>query len=241
MTLNGSIETLAPDIKRAAKFVSHQWPGVIEADDAEQDIHIRLLGSEGSIQKILEMEPRARYRAIVGIANQLASQERTDYAYFKGSYSYSVAEVKDLLKKGSLHDDELHLSAQDCTKQQVSSGESEPTTQIPVQVSDLREALIQLSERHEGYAAAIIRRYRLGKFPDTVKERDALHRGTESLTNEMNRIRRVDHTTRDDGPGTRQPIRREAARFQSKESWDADYSPAPSGLRDNGTEREVWE
>lgn len=240
MTTNDTLVSLARDIGRAAKFVAFQWPGVIGAEDAEQMIYIRLLGSPGYTEKISKQEPAARYRAICWIANQIASKERHKHYMRNAAYRYSLDEVRHLLKSGALHDDELDLPAQTFDGEDTSSGTKEPTTLIPVQVSDLRAALARVAEGNRSYAAALISRYRLDQFPGDKSEEHALRRGTEALVNEMNRVRRVDHSERDDGPGTRQPIRREAARFASKDAWDADYTPVPAHLRDNRREKEVW-
>ncbi|QXN73891.1 hypothetical protein SEA_EAGLEPRIDE_53 [Mycobacterium phage Eaglepride] len=232
-----SLNELLPVVKRAARNVAYQWPGVIEADDVEQSICVRLLESEGSVDKILAMDQLARYRAIVGIGHQIASQERTDYAHYKGAYRYSVNEVKKLLKSGALKEQGDGLNAVDYSEESVSTGKTEPTTLIPVQVTDLRAALKLLAERNEVYVLALIKRYRLDEFPSNKSEEHALRRGTEALVNEMNRVRRTEHVTRDDGPGTRQPLTREQARFQSKDAWDAAYTP--SQVRDNAIEPEV--
>ncbi|QLF84450.1 hypothetical protein SEA_TOPANGA_50 [Mycobacterium phage Topanga] len=232
-----SLNELLPVIKRAARNVAYQWPGVVEADDVEQSICVRLLESEGSVEKIIAMDQMAKYRAIVGMGHQIASQERTDYAHYKGAYRYSVNEVKQLLKSGALKEHDEGVNAVDYSEEKVSTGKSEPTTLIPVQVTDLRAALKLLADRNENYAVALINRYRLDEIPQTQRDKDALKNGTTALTNEMNRVRRTDHVTRDDGPGTRQPITREQARFQSKDAWDATYTPAQ--IRDNAIEPEV--
>jgi hypothetical protein len=236
LTLNG-LDGLTVHIKKAAKFVSYQWPGVIEADDAEQALYVHLLERPGSIQKIQEMDYRAQYRAIVGMANQIASAERSDYAYYKGSYRYSVSEVKGLLGGGALQQAELDPDVQtyDSESGKPAGGESKPP--VDAAVLDLRAALDLLRGRNTLQADAIVSRFLFDDAPD----KDVLSRGVESLTNEMNRVHRTAHTSRDDGPGTRQPVRRESARYVSKSHWDADYTPAPAHLRDNHIEPEVWE
>ncbi|QHB41234.1 hypothetical protein SEA_CHUPACABRA_51 [Mycobacterium phage Chupacabra] len=232
-----SLNELLPVIKRAARSVAYQWPGVVEADDVEQSICVRLLESEGSVEKIRAMDQMATYRAIVGIGHQIASQERTDYAYYKGAYRYSVNEVKSLLSGGALKEHDEGVNALDYSEEKVSTGKTEPTTLIPVQVTDLRAALKLLAERNELQATALVKRYRLDEFPEGDAAKSVLKRAHVALTDEMNRVRRTDHVTRDDGPGTRQPITREQARFQSKDAWDATYTP--SQVRDNAIEPEV--
>ncbi|AGI61734.1 sigma-K factor [Mycobacterium phage BTCU-1] len=43
-------------ITQAAKSVSAQWPGVIEAEDVEQTIYLKLLESPGTVAKLPGLE-----------------------------------------------------------------------------------------------------------------------------------------------------------------------------------------
>jgi hypothetical protein len=236
------LDGLTVHIKKAAKFVAYQWPGVIDADDAEQALYLRLLESPGSVARIKEMEDdRAKYRAIVGMANQIASKERSDYAYYKGSYRYSVAEVQGLLKAGALRGAELDPDVQtyDSEGGKPKAGRSAPP--VDSAVLDLRKAFDLVRDRNSRYADAITKRYLFDEYPETQIEKNDQHRGEESLAHEMNRVNRTAHASRDDGPGTGKVLTREQARWASKEGWDADYSPVPSFKRDNHIEKEVWE
>lgn len=198
MTLYDDLIRLRPVIKRAAKSVGFQWPGVVDDDDVEQSIILRLIESPGSVDKILGMEDRARYRAIVGIGHQIASLERTDYDHFKGSYRYSVSEVKDLLKQGVLTDPPDHFKAE---------------------FLDLMGAMAEVSD---SYADAIEDRYIADTVPSTKSGEDALRRGLTSLTDAMNRQHRTRHSARDDGLGTRQVISTARALDVSGSEWDGD-------------------
>ncbi|AAN01807.1 hypothetical protein PBI_BXZ2_53 [Mycobacterium phage Bxz2] len=193
------------------------------------------------MDKALALEPKAKDRFLVRMGHQIASQERTDYAYYKGSYRYSLAEVKKLLKSGALKGLELDPEVQtyDSDGGKPQGGESKPP--INAAVLDLRAALEALRGRNEAYADALVKRYLFDEFAETKSEEDALRRGTEALTDEMNRVRRVEHVTRDDGPGTRQSVRRESARYVSKSQWDNDAPVLPAQYRDNAVEKEVWE
>ena len=214
------IEELAKPIKRAAKAVAFQWPGVVEEEDVEQMIHERLLESRGSVVKILEMDDRAQYRAIVGIGHQLASQERADYSFYKGSYRYSVKEVKSVLAAGILVEEFDHW--------------------VDV-VHDLMEALEALVKRTPQYVDAILSRYADWKQPESGNDKMTLSRSLTALTDEMNKSNKRRFMERDDGVGTRKVLSREQSRWASKEGWDADYMPAPTHMRNNHLEKEVWE
>lgn len=227
---------LAPSIKAAARTVSFQWPGVMNADEIEQQLYVKLLESPGTVLKVLAFESKVVDRFITRMGHQIASQERTDYSHYKGAYNYSAHEVKKLLKSGGLKEQSIQAQT---FEEKVSAGK-EPTTQIPVQVTDLRAALVRVSEKNEPYASAIINRFRLDEYPANKSEENALSRGIEALVNEMNRVRRVGHDERRDGPGTRSPIDSEAARNLSDSQWDS-YLPLPAHHRDNSIEKEVWE
>ncbi|WNM66879.1 helix-turn-helix DNA binding domain protein [Mycobacterium phage Milcery] len=173
---------LAPVIRRAAKSVAFQWPGIVEQEDVEQEIWAHLLARESTLEKVSEMESRAQYRAIVGIGHQIASQERTDYDHYKGSYTYAVEDVKNLLKRGVL------------------------TTKVDgfdAAVVDLMEGLEKLVVKTPQYVEAIISRYADEEVPSTKSGKNQLSRGLEALTKAMNQSARVQFATRDDGPGTR--------------------------------------
>lgn len=197
MTSNG-IDDLAPVIKRAAKSVAFQWPGVVDADDVEQSIHIRLLESEGSVEAILGMGDRARYRAIVGIGHQLASGERADYDYYKGSYRYSVAEVRGLLEMGLLAD---------------------PPANFKAELMDAEDAVKKLSDR---YLNAIFDRYVVGDRPGSEADQKALERAVDALTDAMNQVQKRRHSERDDGLGTRQILTSAQALELSGSEWDGE-------------------
>lgn len=198
--LNKQFSTLVPDIKRASKFVAYQWPGIMEAEDAYQAISLHIWEREGSLQKIAEMEPKARYRAIVGIGNQLASAERVDYDHFKGSFRYSVDEVKRALA-------EQILTKRDETK----------FSEIRM---DLDAAMQALETKTPQYHQAIRKRYEQATVPTSGSDKDALKNGLTSLTNEMNRSHRNNFVARADGPGTRKAMSIRDSQISLDSDWD---------------------
>lgn len=200
MGVDLTLNDLLPVIQRAAKSVALQWPGVVDADDVYQDIWLRLVESEGSVEKILGMDGRAQYRAIVGIGHQLASGERSDLDHFKGSYSYSVYEVKDLLKMGILLED--------------------PPPSFRAERVDLVEALAALEKKTPQYAESVIDRYFHSKVPDQGTAAQRLSNALTSLTDEMNKVARTRFSEHDDGPGTRQILSRTQALDVSGSDWD---------------------
>lgn len=196
------LQDLYPTIRRAARSVAFQWPGVVEEDDVEQSIALRLWESPGSLVRISNMEDRPKYRAIVGIGHQLASQERTDYDYYKGSYRYGVDEVKTLLKRGVL---------------------IEPVDGFHDAVFDLMEGLAAVWKRNERYVDAIVIRYADLIYPSSGADKKRLSDALTELTNEMNKSNKRRYSERDDGPGTRTVLTNAQAQALSGSQYDGDY------------------
>lgn len=178
--MNLTQNDLGSAIKRAAKSVSYQWPGVIEADDLEHEIHLHILESPGTQRDLDEMDEVSQYRTLSKIGHRLASQERIDYDYYKGSYKYSVKEVKDLLADGAITEQQERFSSS---------------------VVDLRESMLDLPDQ---YHDAIVERYvELTPTAGDKQYEDALRRGIESLVDGMNKLHKRKYSERLDGPGTR--------------------------------------
>lgn len=178
-------EELEPSVKRAAKSVSYQWPGVIEQDDLEQEIRAQLLAEPGTVDKALKLEKKARDRLVTRIGHQIASRERTDYDHYKGSYTYAVKDVKDLLNRGVLT---VGIEGFDAA------------------VVDLMEGLEQLVVKTSQYVDAVVSRYADNEVPVSGSQKKKLADALEALTREMNRSARVQFATRDDGLGTRNQV-----------------------------------
>lgn len=219
---------LDPDIRRASRLVAFQWPGVVDEHDMVHDIYLHLLERPNEVDKLRRMsDEKARYNIIVKIGHRIASQERKDYSYFTGNYRYSVKEVRALLSGGALWEDETSPPVHRPTDEEYQrpvAGKSRPP--VPAAVTDLRQAMSLLRERHLRYAEAICTRYLHDLTPDTSLGRTVLSRALGALAEEMNRVHRTKFATRDDGLGTRRPVTAEKARWISTQDWkgaDLDY------------------
>lgn len=200
MTSN-NVTALNSMIRRASRSVEFQWPGVIGRDDVEQSIYLRLLESPGSVEAILEMDDPARYRAIVGIGHQIASQERADYDYYKGSYRYGVPEVKYLLRLGVL---------------------GHPIDGFHDSQFDLTESFWKLAKRTPAYAEALLMRYADNEIPQIKSQQNALHNGLCALVDEMNKHHRSRVMERDDGLGSRRVMSNAEAQMISARQYSGD-------------------
>lgn len=218
MTLD-SVEKLMPVIAKAARSVAYQWPGVVEADDVEQAIYLKLLESPGTVAKVEEYEERAKYRFLTRMGHQIASQERTDYDYYKGAFNYSVDDVKSALK-------ERILTTSVFEKGQVEIG------------CDLFDALGALKVE---YVESIYCRYAEGQVPSKSAEKNRLSDALACLADEMNKVAKRKFSERHDGPGTRRTITSSRAQYESDEDYGGGYRILAAIRRDNRTEPEVWE
>lgn len=175
-----TLDKIEDAVRRAAKSVAHQWPGVVENDDIEQMIWLKLLEEPNTVKTAVELDKKAMDRFVTRIGHQLASQERTDYDYYKGSYRYSLKEVKDLLDQGIL---------------------TEPLKAFKAELLDINDALDEVSDSH---ANAIWRRYAEHESTKDDKQfENALMNGLESLVSKMNQVQKRRYAERTDGPGTR--------------------------------------
>lgn len=225
-----SYEDLEQVVHRAAKSVAGQWPGIVDAEDVEQGLWEHLISRPNSIEKIRGMEDRAQYRAVVGIGHQIASQERTDLDYYRGSYTYSVKDAKDLLTRGVL---------------------TVAVDGFDAGILDLVEGLEQLVRRDiervakdqqpTRYAEAIVSRYADHTVPALKADQRRLENGMEALVRAMNQSARVNHAQRDDGVGTRAPVPAGVAQQASGSQYDGEYEIRPGHQRDSATEPEIWE
>ncbi|QBJ01140.1 RNA polymerase sigma factor [Mycobacterium phage Arissanae] len=200
-----ALMALYPVIERAARSVSFQWPGVVESEDAVQMIALKLWESPNSLLKVSAMESAPQYRAVVGIGHQLASQERTDYDHYKGSFKYSVGDVKDLLNRNVLTED------------------IEGFTDSVIDLMDGLEAMVAKTPQ---YVESVISRYADGLVPKNGSaDSKRLSRGLESLANAMNTSNRRRHAERDDGPGTRTVLSNAQAQGISNHQYEGFETP----------------
>lgn len=197
---NDVAREMQADIHKAAVIVERKWPGVISAEDAEQEIWVRLLESDGSVRQLREMEANTRNNSLVSIGHQIASEFRAAYDLFTGQIFYCVDDVKTLLERGAI------------TEQKV---------QTDTERMDLEEGLLMLREKNQSYAEAIAAEFVIG--PEGSTHPMTKSRAIERLTDLMNQVHRRRAAQYESGPGSRKVRSNAAARASSKsfhESWD---------------------
>lgn len=219
-------EILTKQINRAAKSVAFQWPGIVEADDVEQSIWLRLLESPGSMDKILGMDDAAQSRAIIGIGHQLASKERTDYEHFSGNFRYSVNEVKNLLESGILKDLGYGVKSSWSTEEYIAKGGefADAVLSKNSMETDLRRGLRWVESVNSKYYEVIRRRYLRDEVLVDSADQRLVQRALASLTTQMNRSFKRQHAERPDGPGTRRVISNSTAGVISAQQYAGAYN-----------------
>ncbi|MCV7016768.1 hypothetical protein [Mycolicibacterium aichiense] len=206
-------ELLAPEITKAARSVANQWPGVVEAEDIEQDIWEHILSRPNTLDALFHMEPNPRYQTISKIGHRIASKERDDYDYFTGNFRYSVNEVKRLLESGAIGGAEYTVQSGWSSEENVSSGgefEDAVTASISME-TDLQHALARLKETTPQYHDILIRKYVNEEYLSTGAEKKRATDALKSLADNMNSSHKQQHVERPDGPGTRKLVSRAAA------------------------------
>lgn len=244
-----SIAKWQSQVHRAAKAVAGKWPGIVYIEDTAQDINVWLMENQTQTEKLAELPEHERYNLLCKIGHNIAAGKRASYEYFSGFFRYSVDEVRRCLSSGVLRATDTGIESSWNAEKYVtsSSGETNQVLSVISTQQDLINALESMSDRSPKYYEVVHRRYLSNEALDST-DHGVLTKALLSLTNRMNHSHKRSHDgemapckTLGDGPGSRKAIRNSAARYLSKEGWDADYIPSVSGSRDNRHEPEVWE
>lgn len=189
-------------VRAAAKAVAFRWPGVVEADDLEQEIWIRLLESPSYTTTLQAFTPDGQDRALKGIGHQLASQEREDYARFTGNFHYSTRDVRRMLADYA-----------------SGAGDSinEPGTLTHSEQIDLTEGLAELADRYPEKYAVVVAQYFKGA--PIHEHKMALQRAVDTLASIVNTNRRNAEADYE-GPGSRPVLSNAVAAGRIRRQWD---------------------
>lgn len=194
---------LAKAVHYAARATQDEWPGIVEADDVEQDIWVRLLESPGSAERLADMNDRDRKVSLNKIGRQLAIEERSSHEWFSGQVHYSTDDVREMLEAGAL----------------VNEGFMGDDDRL-----DFGEGVISLREANPNFVSALWDRYEETEETrifdlDSSTNRDRIARAVRKLTNFMNgsqKARNENHT----GPGSRKAISNADARHITDNVWE---------------------
>lgn len=183
---------IANEVAKAARAVAFEWPGVIDAEDLQQEVWVKLYESENYIKQISAMNGAQRHESLRRIGHQIASSYRASYARFSGNVHYGSEEVRKRLESGILK----------MRREDIGNG-SETLTEF----LDLNEGLAILREKNQGHVDALFAAY-VGLEYDrsTSAKRKFLERARNNLTACMNTAHRRRHAAHEDGPGSRKAI-----------------------------------
>ncbi|GAA1940189.1 hypothetical protein [Amycolatopsis minnesotensis] len=193
MTERGAaLLALMPIVQKAARITALEWPNVIDAEDAEQEIVLSLL-ADSYATTVAELDDAARLRVLVKIGGHVAARYRGDYETFSGNVLYSTKEVRRLLDGGALN---------------------ERGSKFDAGRADVVAAFVSLPA---DYQNALRKRYVVRGGQTEARARKQLQRAVDALTELMNRAVRRTTREHDDGPGSRTAISNEEARRLSRQ------------------------
>lgn len=222
MNNNELVALVTDDVKRAARTAAREWADVIDADDAEQEIWIRLLeSSKKYLSDVSEMDKGARVSVLEMIGHQVGMKYRDDYELFSGNHRYGTKQVRDLLEAGVLDrvaDESLAVwELPESVVRQIERTDNETLTEM----IDLFEGMKDLNKRNPRYASIIIDNYRDGNQEGTLSatDRKTLTRAVDALTVAMNNCHRRKVAEYEEGIGTRKVISNEKARVISQRQY----------------------
>jgi hypothetical protein len=216
MNKQEAVALLHQEVKTAATTIGREWADVIDSDDAEQEIWLRLLGAgtnpETGIEYVVEVagwDIKVRTSVLKEIGHQIGMQYRDDYELFSGNYVYGTREVRDMLDRGVLDSENGDYGVPDVPiwemPESVIEQISRTDTDTATERIDLFLGLKRLARRNSSYFIAIHNRYVLDLPIDnsTSTESNRLTRAVDSLAREMNGAHRKRVAEHIEGPGTR--------------------------------------
>lgn len=191
-------DILSKPVRNAARTTAEEWPGVVEADDMEQDIWVRLLESPGSAEKLADMNDRDRKVSLNKIGRQIAAEQRSSYELFSAQVHYSTDDVREMLEAGAL----------------VGEGFMSDDERI-----DFEVAAHELKESTPHFIESLWDHYELGELDmKSSTNRGRIMRAVNRLTDYINsttKIRNDDY----EGPGSRKAVSNATAQILSSVSY----------------------
>ncbi|EMF02417.1 hypothetical protein J7W19_29285 [Streptomyces mobaraensis NBRC 13819 = DSM 40847] len=208
---------------KAGLIVAKKYPGSIEADDITQGIMERFSECEGAARKLLDSGDaagdRTIFKALLIMANQVASAEINRHRQFHGNFSYTTDHVRKLLAAGLLVGQE-EGNMFDAQLNALATGrrsKKDFTTRVNVDDKiDLERGFTQLNPEQR---RILTHRYVHGETLADAKDRVYLGRAIEALTIRMNGSAATSQAEHD-GPGSRRAVANASARAITGNSYD---------------------
>jgi len=197
---------LEPDVKTAAKTIAREWADVIDIDDAEQEVWLRLLDAgPGVIDVVAGMEKPARVSVLTEIGHQIGMDYRDDFELFSGNWIYGTRDVRLMLDRDALAGvDEASgvplWELPETVIQQINRTDTETVTER----IDLLIGMKRLLRRNASYVDILRAQYLFGTPIHSHSQE--LTRAVDALTKEMNRVHIARKAEYVDGPGSRSAL-----------------------------------
>jgi hypothetical protein len=201
-----SFDLFQKQVRKAAQTVAWQWPGVLEVEDAEQELWLELMDKSTMTKLRDSFDDKNRLSALIKMGHRIANEAFNDYQLATGNLRYSVNAVKKILEDAA--NQEKHPEVKLLTRSDLFS---------------LTRGMEILRGKNAGHADAISSRYREGEVPKGAAA-DRLRKALVALTTHMNRSYKQQYAERSDGPGTRKAISNVAAQVISAKQYAGDYS-----------------
>jgi hypothetical protein len=202
-----SFDVFQKQVRKAAQTVAWQWPGVLDVEDAEQELWLELM-DPGTMTSLRDsFDDKNRQSALINMGHRIGNKALNEYQIATGNFKYSVNRVKEILQDAA--NQEQHPEVKLLTRSDLFS---------------LTRGMEILRQKNAGHADAISSRYREGKIPKGKSAINKLWRALTSLTTHMNRSYKQQYAERSDGPGTRKAISNVAAQVISAKQYAGDYS-----------------
>lgn len=218
-------EDILCDVQSAARKVAREWADVITAEDAEQEIWLRILSSSNDyLSKIVELEKAARVAVLAQIGHQVGLKYRDDYELFSGNHRYGTYQVRELLDSGVLAgrvDEAIPLwEMPESVVRQIERTDNETLTEM----MDLFGGLKALYRRNPRYAEIIESEYGANPSIEPLDNADRvrLTRAVDALTSAMNNAHRRSFAEYSEGPGSRKATSNEKSRAISQRQYSGD-------------------
>lgn len=215
--------TLAPDVKTAAKTIGREWTDVIDADDVEQEIWLLLLDRSDELPgEIAALDKPARVSYLTEVGHQIGMQYRDDYELFSGNYTYGTRQVRKMLENDALAgvEEESGIPLWELPETVIKQLQRTDTETVTERI-DLMIGMKRLLKRNAAYVDIIKQAY-LGTDFDRTNDGKQLTRAVDAVTKEMNRVHIAQIADYTEGPGTRKVLSNSQAQAATAKQYHGD-------------------
>lgn len=205
--MNDLYEQIHEQVAREARLAAAKWNGMVEAYDVEQELWLWVMERPATQRFLRSANPAQLASSLASRAGDICSKERISYEHFSGQFTYTPAEVRDLLDTywgTDVHSvsPEVMALAQENLSQTMIENILGGNISVDEKV-DLEQALGELEDIQPNYYFILHEAYSAGIEPEG---RMSKTRAVGKLTTLMNRKRSQREMDRTEGLGTKPKI-----------------------------------